>query len=50
MEEEKLCLCGNKSVLTLDHGPKGKKGGQGSIDDLFVSFSYHYVTYFSKLK
>ena len=39
MEEAKLCFCGSKSVLTSAHGPEGRKGGQGSIDGLFVSLS-----------
>jgi len=34
MEEEKLCFYGNKSVLAAAHGPKGKKGVQGSVDGL----------------
>jgi hypothetical protein len=39
MEKENLCFCGSKRVLASVHGPKGRKGGQGSVDGLFVSFS-----------
>lgn len=38
MEKENLCFCGSKRVLASVHGPKGRKGGQGSIDGIFVSF------------
>ena len=50
MAKENLCFCGSKRVLASVHGPRGRKGGQGSIDGLFVSFSYHCLTYYSKLK
>jgi len=34
MEKANLCFCGIKRVLALVHGPKGRKGGQGSVDCL----------------
>ena len=39
MEKENLRFCGNKRLLALVHGPKGKKGGQGSIDGLLYLLS-----------
>ena len=50
MEKENLCFCGIKRVLASVHGPKGRKGGQGSVDGLFVSSFYHYPTCYKKLK
>lgn len=50
MEKANLCFCGSKRVLASVHGPKGRKGGQDSIDGLFVSSFYHYSTYHIKLK
>jgi len=41
MEKENLCFCGSKRVLASVHGPKGRKGGQGFFDGLFVSSFCH---------
>lgn len=38
MEEAKLCFYDIKSFLTSAHDPKGKKGGQGSVDGIFIAF------------
>lgn len=50
MEKANLCFCGNNRVLALVHGPKGRKGGQGSVDGIFASSFYHYSTCYIKLK
>jgi len=39
MGKENLCFCGSKMVLALVHGPKGRKGGQDSIDGLLYLLS-----------
>ena len=40
MEKANLCFfCSSKRVLALVHGPRGRKGGQGSVDGIFVSSS-----------
>jgi len=39
MEKENLCFCGSKRVLASVHGPKGRKGCQGSIDGLLYLLS-----------
>jgi len=43
MNEENLCFWDNKRVFALDHGPKGRKIGQGmviSLLNLFFTTAY----------
>ena len=39
MEKENPCFCGSKRVLASVHGPKGRKGGQGTIVGLLYLLS-----------